>query len=44
MRKISLKTVLDIRHFECEAYREVSLHFTPQKILELTYVIITPNK
>jgi hypothetical protein len=42
-RKISLKTILDTRHFECEAYREVSFRSTAQKKLELTFLIITPN-
>ena len=42
-REISVKTVLDTRHFECEAYREVLFRFTTQKILELTFLVIAPN-
>jgi len=34
--KSSVKKVLDTRHFECEAYREVLFRFSPQKTLEQT--------
>ena len=42
-RKIIIKTVLDTRHFECGAYREVLFRFSSQKTLELTLLITTPN-
>jgi hypothetical protein len=41
--KSEFKLVLDTGHFECETYREVLFRFTTQKILELTFFIITAN-
>ncbi len=42
--KMFLKQMLETRHFECEAYREVLFRFSAQKTLEWTYLTFTFNK